>query len=80
VRVCRRRHRVAARHSGAAGPAADAAASKVTSPQEQFGHNIGDDYFLVNYTQYLDYLKKMDAQSERMVVVDIGRRKKAGPR
>jgi hypothetical protein len=50
-----------------------AAASKVTSPQEQFGHNIGDDYFLVNYTQYLDYLKKMDAQSERMVVVDIGK-------
>ena len=50
-----------------------AAASKVTSPQEQFGHNIGDDYYLVNYTQYLDYLKKMDAQSERMVVVDIGK-------
>src|SRR4029453_3703368 len=50
-----------------------AAVSKVTSPHEQFGHNIGDDYFLVNYTQYLDYLKKMDAQSERMVVVDIGK-------
>jgi hypothetical protein len=50
-----------------------AAAPKVTGPMEQFGHNIGDDYYLVNYTQYVDYLKKMDAQSERMMVVDIGK-------
>ena len=49
------------------------ATSKVTAPKEQFGHNVGDDYRLVNYTQYLEYLKKMDAQSERMMVVDIGK-------
>ncbi|HMD36375.1 MAG TPA: hypothetical protein VKH42_15470, partial [Vicinamibacterales bacterium] len=41
---------------------------KVTGPSEQFGHNIGDDYFLVNYSQYETYLKKMDVQSERMMV------------
>ena len=49
------------------------AAPKVTSPQEQFGWNVGDDYRLVNYTQFTDYLKKMDVQSERMTVVDIGK-------
>ncbi|MBI3403152.1 MAG: peptidase [Acidobacteria bacterium] len=50
-----------------------AAAPKVTPPKDQFGHAIGDDYFLVNYSQYVDYLKKLDAQSERMQVVDIGK-------
>src|SRR5262245_24115339 len=50
-----------------------AAAQKVTSPKDQFGKNIGDDYYLVNYTQYLEYLKKMDVQSERMTVVNIGK-------
>jgi hypothetical protein len=49
------------------------AAPRVTPPKDQFGHAIGDDYFLVNYTQYMDYLKKLDAQSERMQVVDIGK-------
>ena len=39
---------------------------KVTPPKEQFGFAIGDDYRLVNYTQYIDYLKKLQAQSERM--------------
>jgi len=46
---------------------------KVTAPKDQFGFAIGDDYRLVNYTQYTDYLKKLQAQSERMVVTDIGK-------
>jgi hypothetical protein len=50
-----------------------ATTARVTGPKEQFGHEIGDNYRLVNYTQYVDYLKKMDAQSERMMVVDIGK-------
>jgi hypothetical protein len=50
-----------------------APATKVTAPKEQFGFAIGDDYRLVNYTQYTDYLKKLQAQSERMVVTDIGK-------
>ena len=28
-----------------------APAKTVTSPKQQFGHDIGDDYFLANYTQ-----------------------------
>jgi hypothetical protein len=28
----------------------------VTTPKEFFGHNIGDDYFLPNYDQFVSYL------------------------
>src|SRR5262245_21560144 len=46
---------------------------KITSPKEQFGFNIGDDYSLANYTQLVDYWKKLDRESDRMSVVDIGK-------
>src|SRR5436309_2048058 len=48
-------------------------APRITPPKDQFGHAIGDDYYLVNYTQYVDYLRKLDVQSERMVVAEIGK-------
>jgi hypothetical protein len=44
-----------------------------TSPRQQFGFNIGDDYFLVNYSQMIEYWKKLDQQSERLRLVDIGK-------
>ena len=50
-----------------------AAPSKVTQPKDEFGFAIGDDYRLVNYTQFTNYVKKLQAQSERMTVVDIGK-------
>src|SRR4051812_41844493 len=46
--------------------------STITSPLVQFGHNIGDDYFLVNYSQMLDYWRKLDRESDRMKLVRIG--------
>src|SRR5688500_10839467 len=46
---------------------------RITTPKEQFGRNIGDDYFLVNWTQWVEYLHKMDRESDRMSVVDIGK-------
>ncbi|HXI30861.1 MAG TPA: hypothetical protein VNG89_20630, partial [Vicinamibacterales bacterium] len=55
------------------------ASAKLTSPKEQFGHDIGDDYFLVNYTQYVEYLKKLDQQSDRMTVVEIGKTEEGRP-
>jgi hypothetical protein len=60
---------------GVAAPLAQskAAPAKITAPKDQFGHAIGDDYRLVNYTQYVEYLKKLQAQSERMIVTDIGK-------
>src|SRR3954470_14636692 len=55
------------------------AAPRLTTPKEQFGHDIGDDYFLVNYTQYVEYLKKLDQQSDRMTVVEIGKTEEGRP-
>jgi hypothetical protein len=49
------------------------AAAKVTSPKEQFGFALGDDYQLVNYKQLVAYWKKLDAESDRMTLVDIGK-------
>ena len=46
---------------------------RITTPKEQFGRNIGDDYFLVNWTQWVEYLQKMDRESDRMSVVEIGK-------
>ena len=51
----------------------------LTSPKAQFGHDIGDDYFLVNYTQYVDYLLKLDRESDRMTVVEIGKTAEGRP-
>src|SRR5436309_9993729 len=51
----------------------------ITRPHDQFGHDIGDDYFLVNYTQYVEYLRKLDKESARMVVVEIGKTEEGRP-
>jgi Zinc carboxypeptidase len=50
----------------------DAQATKLTSPKEHFGFNIGDDYRVANYTQLEAYIKKLAGQSPRLKVVDIG--------
>ena len=47
-------------------------ATGITSPKEEWGHNIGDDYFLANYQQLMAYWKKLDSQSDRMQLVEIG--------
>lgn len=48
-------------------------AQNLTSPKAHFGFNIGDDYQLANYTQYEAYIKKLDAESDRMKLVEIGK-------
>ena len=34
---------------------ASAFGQHVTSPKQEFGHDLGDDYFLANYKQLQDY-------------------------
>src|SRR5215471_1362272 len=53
--------------------------SRITTPKEQFGFNIGDDYVLVNYTQYVEYLKKLDRESDRLTVEEIGKSSEGRP-
>ena len=49
------------------------AAPKLTSPRQFFGHDIGADYVLPNYTRFTEYVKKLDAESDRMIVQSIGK-------
>ena len=46
---------------------------KVTAPKDHFGYTIGDDYFLANYTQLVAYWQKLDKESDRMTVGEIGK-------
>jgi len=51
----------------------------VTTPKEFFGHNIGDDYWLPNYDQFMAYWHKIDGESNRMQVVEIGKSSEGRP-
>src|SRR5262245_23735825 len=55
------------------------AQNKITTPKEQFGFDIGDDYVLVDYTQYVEYLKKLDRESDRLTVQEMGRSSEGRP-
>jgi len=50
-----------------------AAQGRVTSPEQHFGHRIGADYVLPNYTAFTAYWRKLDQESDRMVVQSIGK-------
>lgn len=51
----------------------------VTTPKEFFGHNIGDDYYLPNYDQFQAYWHKIDGESNRMQVIEIGKSSEGRP-
>ena len=48
------------------------AQTAVTSPEQQFGHPIGADYVLPDYTQFVEYWQKLARESDRMVLDTIG--------
>ncbi|MDQ8165343.1 MAG: M14 family metallopeptidase, partial [Gemmatimonadota bacterium] len=56
-----------------------ASAQRITTPKEQFGNNFGDDYFLANYKQISDYWKKLERESDRIHVVEIGKTAEGRP-
>ena len=58
---------------GTQSPTSARPTASVTTPQQQFGASIGDDYFLATYTQLEEYWKTLDRESDRMQLVDIGR-------
>jgi hypothetical protein len=49
------------------------AQTHITTPKEEFGANFGDDYFLANYKQISAYWRKLDRESDRIVVQEIGK-------
>jgi hypothetical protein len=50
-----------------------ATAPRVTTPEQFFGHRVGADYVLPNYTKFSEFVRKLDAESDRMVVQSIGK-------
>jgi hypothetical protein len=59
-------------------PAADTA-PKITTPKEQLGFNLGDDYQLATYTQLGEYWTKLAKESPRMKLVEIGKTEEGRP-
>ncbi len=49
-----------------------AAQQRLTSPKEFFGHEIGADYQLPNYTKFVEYWIKLANESDRMELDTIG--------
>jgi hypothetical protein len=56
-----------------------AAETTVTSPKQFFGFSIGDDYQLANYTQLAEYWHKLEKESNRMKLVEIGKTSEGRP-
>jgi hypothetical protein len=52
---------------------------KITTPKEQFGFSIGDDYQLANYVQLQNYWRKLAEESPRLKLVEIGKTAEGRP-
>src|SRR5580658_7623131 len=62
----------------AAAAIASAQQRAITPPK--FGqYTVGDDYFLANYTQLLDYWSKVSKESDRIRIVQIGQTEEGRP-
>jgi hypothetical protein len=59
--------------------AAQTKAPVITTPKQQFGFNIGDDYNLATYDQFVQYWQKIDKESNRMQVIEIGKTEEGRP-
>ena len=60
-------------------PAAQTRPPAITTPKAHFGFTIGDDYQLATYKQFADYWQKIDKESNRMQVVEIGKTEEGQP-
>ena len=59
--------------------AAASSAQGITTPKQHFGFDIGDDYQLATYDQFVEYWQKLDKESDRMKVVEIGKTAEGRP-
>ena len=55
------------------------AQARVTTPKEEFGFNFGDDYQLATYKQLAAYWQKLDRESDRIVLQEIGKTSEGRP-
>src|SRR6185312_7145931 len=52
---------------------------KITTPKEELGFNLGDDYQVANYSQLETYWNKLAKESDRMKLVNIGATEEGRP-
>ncbi len=65
---------------GFCGPqAAQPPARHITTPKEHLGFNLGDDYCLANYKQLQSYWARLEKESNRLKVVNIGTTEEGRP-
>src|SRR5437899_5828151 len=55
------------------------AQQKSITPPKLGQYTVGDDYFLANYTQLLEYWGKLAKESDRMKLVEIGKTAEGRP-
>src|SRR5438046_7748719 len=60
-------------------PAAQTRGPALTSPKQFFGFTIGDDYQLATYDQFMEYWHRIDKESNRMQVFEIGKTEEGRP-
>lgn len=46
--------------------------AQIPHPRETFGHEVGADYKLADYSQMLEYYEKLAASTDRVQMIDIG--------
>ena len=64
---------------GRAATPAQIAGARVPEPRDVFGFRPGDDYKLASHEQIVDYFRKLDAASDRVVVEEIGKSTEGRP-
>ncbi len=63
----------------AVAPGAAQAQGNITTPKQFFGHDIGADYMLPNYTKLHEYFAKVAKESDRVVLDTIGMTEEGRP-
>jgi len=53
--------------------------NRITTPEEQLGHQLGADYFLASYRQLQEYWAILADESDRMVLETIGQSEEGRP-
>ncbi|MCP4727568.1 MAG: hypothetical protein GY863_21190 [bacterium] len=48
------------------------AAAQITSPEENFGYEVGADHKLTSYKEAIQYFELISRQSDRMILLDMG--------
>ena len=49
------------------------AQAQIPHPRETFGHEVGADYKLADYSQMLEYYNKLAASTDRVQMIEIGK-------